>query len=84
MPASIDTTVLRRYFTGLQQRIVAALEAIDGKAFGRDAWQRPEGGDGISRVLEDGKVFERAGVNFSHVFGDKLPASATAHRPALA
>jgi coproporphyrinogen III oxidase len=84
MQASIDTAVLRQYFTGLQQRIVATLEAIDGKLFGRDAWQRPEGGDGISRVLEDGSVFERAGVNFSHVFGDKLPASATAHRPELA
>jgi coproporphyrinogen III oxidase len=84
MQASIDTAVLRQYFTGLQQRIVVTLEAIDGKPFGRDAWQRPEGGDGISRVLEEGNVFERAGVNFSHVFGDKLPASATAHRPELA
>jgi coproporphyrinogen III oxidase len=84
MQANIDTPALRPYFAGLQQRIVAALEAIDGKDFGRDAWQRPEGGDGISRVLEDGTVFERAGVNFSHVFGDKLPASATAHRPELA
>jgi coproporphyrinogen III oxidase len=84
MHASIDTAVLRQYFTGLQQRIVLALEAIDGKPFGRDAWQRPEGGDGISRVLEDGNVFERAGVNFSHVFGDELPASAAAHRPDLA
>jgi coproporphyrinogen III oxidase len=84
MHASIDTAVLRQYFTGLQQRIGATLEAIDGKPFGRDAWQRPEGGDGISRVLEDGNVFERAGVNFSHVFGDKLPASATVHRPELA
>ena len=84
MRASIDTAVLRHYFTGLQQRIVSALEAIDGKPFGRDAWQRPEGGDGISRVLEDGNVFERAGANFSHVFGDQMPASATAHRPELA
>ena len=84
MQTDIDTAEIRRYFTGLQQRIVAALEALDGKPFGRDAWQRPEGGDGISRVLEEGNVFERAGVNFSHVFGDKLPPSATAHRPELA
>ncbi|MBP8297514.1 MAG: oxygen-dependent coproporphyrinogen oxidase [Burkholderiales bacterium] len=84
MHADIDTAEIRQYFTGLQQRIVAALEAVDGKPFGRDAWQRPEGGDGISRVLEEGNVFERAGVNFSHVFGDKLPPSATAHRPELA
>ncbi|MBK8739326.1 MAG: oxygen-dependent coproporphyrinogen oxidase [Betaproteobacteria bacterium] len=84
MHKDIDTAEIRQYFTGLQQRIVAALEAVDGKPFGRDAWQRPEGGDGISRVLEEGNVFERAGVNFSHVFGDKLPPSATAHRPELA
>ena len=84
MQSGIDTAILRAYFTGLQRRIVAALEAIDTGKFGADAWQRPEGGDGISRVLEDGKIFERAGVNFSHVFGDKLPASATAHRPELA
>ena len=84
MQTDIDTAEIRRYFTGLQQRIVAALEAVDGKPFGRDAWQRPEGGDGISRVLEEGNVFERAGVNFSHVFCDKLPPSATAHRPELA
>ena len=84
MQPNMDTAVLRQYFTGLQQRIVSALETADGKAFGRDAWQRPEGGDGISRVLEDGNVFERAGVNFSHVFGSRLPASATAHRPELA
>jgi coproporphyrinogen III oxidase len=81
---SIDIRALRDYFTGLQQRIVEALEAADGRAFGRDAWQRPEGGDGISRVLEEGGLFERAGVNFSHVFGDKLPPSASALRPELA
>ena len=81
---AIDVGALRDYFTGLQQRIVAALEAVDGQAFGRDAWQRPEGGDGISRVLEEGNVFERAGVNFSHVHGERLPPSASAVRPELA
>ena len=84
MQPGIDTAAVRGYFTGLQQRIVSALEAVDGKPFGVDRWQRPEGGDGISRVLEDGNVFERAGVNFSHVFGDKLPPSASAQRPQLA
>ena len=84
MRADIDTAALRQYFTGLQQSIVGALGALDAKAFGHDAWQRPEGGDGISRVLEDGDTFERAGVNFSHVFGDTLPASASAQRPGLA
>ena len=84
MEPGIDTAAVRGYFTGLQQRIVSALEAVDGKPFGVDQWQRPEGGDGISRMLEDGNVFERAGVNFSHVFGDKLPPSASARRPQLA
>ena len=80
----IDINALRAYFTGLQQRIVAGLEAVDGRTFGLDAWQRPEGGDGIARVLEEGNVFERAGVNFSHVFGERLPPSASALRPELA
>ncbi|MEN2426552.1 oxygen-dependent coproporphyrinogen oxidase [Chromobacterium vaccinii] len=69
----------------LQDRICAALEQADGKAqFAEDAWSREAGGGGRSRVLKDGGVFEQAGVNFSHVHGDALPASATAHRPELA
>ena len=72
------------YFTSLQARIVAALEAIDGGAFRRDEWTRPEGGGGVSRMIEDGAVLERAGVLFSHVTGDRLPPSATAQRPELA
>jgi len=71
------------YFTALQARIVAALEAIDGGAFRRDDWTRPEGGGGVSRLIEDGAVLERGGVLFSHVKGDRLPASATAQRPEL-
>jgi coproporphyrinogen III oxidase len=74
----------REYFAGLQARIVAALEAIDGKPFRRDEWARPEGGGGIARVIEDGNVLERGGVNFSHVKGAKLPPSASAARPAIA
>jgi coproporphyrinogen III oxidase len=80
----MDIAGARAYFTGLQARIVARLEAIDGRAFRRETWDRPEGGGGESRLLEQGGVFERAGVNFSHVMGDKLPPSATAARPQLA
>jgi coproporphyrinogen III oxidase len=80
----MDTTAVHTYFTGLQVRIVAALENFDGQPFRRDAWQRPEGGGGISRLIEEGGFFERGGVNFSHVTGTALPASATAHRPELA
>ena len=72
------------YLTELQSRIVTALEALDGKSFGTDSWKRPEGGGGTSRVLEDGNVFERGGVNLSHVKGKSLPPSATASRPQLA
>jgi coproporphyrinogen III oxidase len=72
------------YFTGLQDKIVAALEAVDGRKFKKDEWQRPEGGGGITRVLEEGTVFERGGVNLSQVRGVALPASASAARPHLA
>jgi coproporphyrinogen III oxidase len=80
----MDLSSARDYFTGLQARIVERLETIDGHAFRRDVWERPEGGGGESRVLEQGGVFERGGVNFSHVKGDRLPPSATAGRPQLA
>ena len=77
-------TPVRDYLLGLQDSIVSSLELLDGGAFLRDEWKRPEGGGGVSRMLEDGKVFERAGVGFSHVSGTKLPPSATAHRPEIA
>jgi coproporphyrinogen III oxidase len=80
----VDTQRIRTYFTGLQTRITDALEAIEGQPFRSDAWERAEGGGGISRLIEDGKVFERAGVLFSHVMGAKLPPSASARRPELA
>lgn len=74
-----------RYLRGLQDAICAELERIDGQArFLRDAWERPEGGGGESRVLSEGAVFERAGVNFSDIRGTKLPPAATAARPELA
>ena len=80
----MNVTAPRAYFLGLQSRIVDALEAIDGQPFRRDEWARPEGGGGISRLIEEGNVFERGGVNFSHVIGDRLPPSATASRPDIA
>ncbi|MDO4878147.1 MAG: oxygen-dependent coproporphyrinogen oxidase [Neisseria sp.] len=68
----------------LQNRICAALEAEDGgAAFARDDWQSALG-EGSSRVLKQGEVFEQAGVNFSRVRGNALPAAATARRPELA
>ena len=80
-----DTQAVNNYLLGLQERICQRLEAVDGQAsFIRDSWERPEGGGGISRVISEGKVFEKGGVNFSHVMGATMPASATAHRPHLA
>ena len=86
---SPDKSAVKRYLLGLQEKICSALEAEDGEqAFVPDAWERAPGdklsGGGISSVLQDGKVFEQAGVNFSHVIGAQLPSSATAHRPELA
>jgi coproporphyrinogen III oxidase len=76
---------VRQYLLDLQDAICAALEAEDGTAtFHTDTWQRPEGGDGRSRVISDGAVLEKGGVNFSHVMGESLPPSATAARPELA
>ena len=75
---------VRAYLTDLQNRIIAALDALDGGTFRRDAWQRPQGGSGESRVIEESHLFERGGVNFSHVTGGNLPPSATANRPELA
>ncbi|KAA3654911.1 MAG: oxygen-dependent coproporphyrinogen oxidase [Proteobacteria bacterium] len=80
----IDTAAIQAYFTGLQDRIADRLEALDGTPFREDCWTREHGGGGRTRVLEDGTVFERGGVNFSHVMGEGLPASATASRPELA
>jgi coproporphyrinogen III oxidase len=79
----MNTDAARRWFVALQDAIVAGLEAIDGKPFRRDEWTRPEGGGGISRLIEEGNVLERGGVNFSDVRGTRLPPSATASRPEL-
>jgi len=80
-----DTQAVHDYLLDLQERICEALTAEDGSAaFREDAWERPGGGGGRTRVMEGGAVFEKGGINFSHVFGDKLPPSASAHRPELA
>jgi len=81
---SVTSAPVLAYLTGLQDRIISALEAFDGGTFQRDAWQRPQGGRGESRVIEESHFFERGGVNFSHVTGGNLPPSATANRPELA
>ena len=80
-----DISAVKNYLLNLQNNICQQLEQLDGhQTFVEDSWERPGGGGGASRVLENGQVFEQAGVNFSHVFGDNLPPSATAERPQLA
>jgi coproporphyrinogen III oxidase len=79
-----ETHTVRDYLLNLQSSIVAKMESLDGGTFIRDEWQRAEGGGGISRIMENGNVFERAGILFSHVLGTKLPPSAAANRPEIA
>jgi coproporphyrinogen III oxidase len=80
-----DIEAVKRYFLELQDRICRELEEEDGQArFAEDTWDRPSGGGGRTRVMADGAVFEQGGVNFSHVYGRRLPPSATAQRPELA
>lgn len=77
--------LVKSYLLNLQENICSELARIDGKkSFISDAWTRTEGGGGISRVITDGAVFEKGGVNFSHVTGAQLPSSASAFRPELA
>jgi len=79
----MNPTAVGDYLIALQNRIAAELERIDGNRFKQDRWQRHEGGGGETRVIENGSVFERGGVNFSRVQGDQLPAAASAARPEL-
>lgn len=81
---TINSHAVFEYLQGLQGRIVEAIELIDGKTFLHDSWQRPEGGGGTSCMLEEGNVFERAGIGFSHVLGNKLPPAATLAHPEAA
>jgi coproporphyrinogen III oxidase len=80
----LQTPAVRTFLAALHGGVVEALARLDGGAFRRDDWQRAGGGGGTSCVLEDGALFERAGVNFSHVEGDALPPSASAARPHIA
>ena len=84
----MNTQLVRDYLLGLQQRIVGGLEQLDGQPFISDGWQREPGGrlegDGLTRLIENGGLFERGGCHFSHVRGRVLPPSATQHRPELA
>ena len=80
----INSNVVFEYFNNLQTNIVETLQIVDGKNFINDSWQRKEGGGGTSCLLENGNIFERAGVGFSHVVGDKLPDSASAAHPEAA
>ena len=80
----MNARAVHDFLASLQERIVSTLERIDGGRFRADSWQRPEGGGGVSRVLEEGGVLERGGVNLSRVQGKALPPSATASRPQIA
>ena len=83
--SKVNLETVKAFLLQLQDTICAGLEQADGKAkFVEDAWERAEGGGGRTRVIRDGDVIEQGGVNFSHVFGASMPASATAHRPELA
>ena len=82
---AVNTGAVKQFLLDLQARICEQLAAEEDEAgFVTDRWDRGGGGGGVSRVLSEGAVFEKAGVNFSHVFGDSLPPSATATRPELA
>jgi coproporphyrinogen III oxidase len=81
---SADASAVKHYLNELQDRITTAVEKLDSVKIRRDVWVRPEGGGGESRILSEGAVFERAGVSVSHVFGDKMPPSASNQRPEIA
>lgn len=80
----MNAQAVHSYFAALQERVVAELERLDGAPFRIDRWARAEGGGGVTRVIENGTLFERGGVNLSRVQGARLPPSASAARPQLA
>lgn len=83
--SDMNKELVKNFLLALQQDICQQLESVDGQAtFEHDSWQREEGGGGQSRVITNGAVFEKGGVNFSHIRGTSMPASATAKRPELA
>ena len=83
--SNVNIETVKAFLLELQDKICSGLEQADGQAtFVEDSWQREEGGGGRTRVITDGAIIEQGGVNYSHVFGASMPASATAHRPELA
>ena len=84
----MDLLAGRGYLIRLQNQITTAMAMLDGSSFLSDPWEKGAGerlkGNGITQILENGQVFERAGCAFSHVTGDQLPPSATHNRPELA
>lgn len=85
MNTKIDIHSVKEYLLSLQDTIADRMNTLDGKQRCiEEAWERAEGGGGRTRILTNGALFEQAGVNFSHVYGDTLPSSATAQRPELA
>ncbi len=84
-PHDLDIHAVKQYLLSLQDAICSSLETVEPSIrFKEDAWDRPNGGGGRTRVIAGGDVIEKGGVNFSHVMGDNLPPSATADRPELA
>ena len=83
MNNEVNKKLVKEYFLSLQIKIVEAIELVDGKNFLNDSWQRTEGGGGTTCILENGNVFERAGIGFSHVTGSRLPKSATDAHPGI-
>ena len=81
---TVDKYRVKDYLLGLQDSICNQLQALDASAWQEDSWERPEGGGGRSRVVADGAIIEKGGVNFSHISGAQMPASATQNRPELA
>ena len=79
----INNEAVKNYFTKLQTDIINAVEIVDGKNFLVDSWQRSEGGGGTTCILENGNIFERAGIGFSNVIGSQLPKSATDAHPEI-
>lgn len=83
--AALDSEAVLSFLTAFQDQLCGQLELLDGEAlFTSDKWDRAEGGGGLTRIMTDGAVFEKAGVAFSRVYGSSLPPSASAHRPELA
>jgi coproporphyrinogen III oxidase len=80
----MNAAEVTEYLLDLQNRIAGELERLDGRPFRQDRWERTEGGGGETRIIEDGNLFERGGVNYSRVRGERLPAAASAARPELA